>query len=210
MGLFAVYTKFSRWIGTKRFSYTRPHLSRFIKTALLPVFAIIFVSSMSAYIQISILDNDSAMASIISQNHVQDINNEMQIDPQDTFAKILNSITIIVIGFTIARLIPIILNKRQKTGLEVEDFERWKDMRGFDDDKDDLFHQLFEWVPPKKKPEDLTQEEFESMLQTDEGRLKLEQFRTSKGQSIGTFKASHQRPIRGMEKIRKKKVSQLF
>ena len=149
VGLFAFYTKFSHWIDTKKLSYMRPHLSKFIKTALLPVFAIIFVSSMSVYIQISLLD-DSAIASIVSQN--DNIVTDSQIDPRDTFTKILNSITIIVIGFTIARLIPTILNKRQKIGLEEEDFEKWKDMRGFDDDKDDLFHQLFEWIPPKKVP----------------------------------------------------------
>ena len=208
VGLFAFYTRFSHWVDTKKLSYTRPHMSKFIKTALLPVFAIIFVSSISGYIQISILD-ENAIASIVSQNGSAAVG-DAQIDPRETFAKILNSITIIVVGFTIARLIPIILNKRQKTGLEREDFEKWKDMRGFEDDQDGLFHRLFEWIPPKKIPEGLTKEEFDSMLQTDEGRLKLEQFRTSKGQSIGTFKPINKDPYEEWKRSERKKYHTYF
>jgi len=63
------------------------------------------------------------------------------------------------------------------------------DMRGFEDDPQGFFHKLFEWIPPKKTPKDMEEEEFQKMLQTPEGRETLEQFRTSKGQSIGTFKS---------------------
>ena len=35
-----VYRKFSQWIKTQKSSYTRPHLSRFARTAMLAFFAI--------------------------------------------------------------------------------------------------------------------------------------------------------------------------
>ena len=40
-------------IGQKsqKFSYTRPHLSRFVRVAILPFFAIALISSTNAYIQ---------------------------------------------------------------------------------------------------------------------------------------------------------------
>ena len=49
-----------------------------------------------------------------------------------TFAKILNTINILVIGYTISHLIPIALNKARKIKtLEREDFEKWKEYEGF-------------------------------------------------------------------------------
>jgi hypothetical protein len=80
----------------------------------------------------------------------------------------------LVIGYTISHLIPIGLNKREKTELEKEDFDSWFEMRGFVDDKDDLFHKLYKWVPPKVIPEDIGEEEFNEMLKTQEGMLDLE------------------------------------
>ena len=41
---------------------------------------------------------------------------------------------------------------------------------------DDLFHKLYKWIPPKQKPDDLTEEEFNSYLQTEEGVLYLGKF----------------------------------
>ena len=207
IGLFAFYTKFSKWIGAQKISYTRPHLSKFIQTALLPVFAIILVSSISAYIQISVLDEDEITKIISQYEHAE---NSTSIDPRETFAKILNSITIVVIGFAIAKMIPIILNKRQKSDLEKEDYGKWKDMRGFEDDKDGLFHRLFEWIPPKKMPSDMTKEEFDKLLQTKEGRRQLEHFRTSKGQSIGTFKPLKDNPFEEWKKSERAKYEKYF
>ena len=87
-----------------------------------------------------------------------------EISPQEVFAKILNTFNILVIGYTIAHLIPIALTKREKSGLEKEDFDEWFEMRGFVDDKDDLFHKLYKWVPPKIIPEDIEEEEFQNYL----------------------------------------------
>ena len=42
--------------------------------------------------------------------------------------------------------------------------------------KDDLFHKLYKWIPPKQKPDDLTEEEFNSYLQTEEGNSILGEF----------------------------------
>ena len=101
--------------------------------------------------------------------------------------KDLNTINILVIGYTISHLIPIGLNKAEKTKLEAEDFENWKDVKGFKDDEDGLFHKIFKWIPPKTPPEDLTKEEFEKNLQTKDGLNFLENYRTSKGVTIGSY-----------------------
>ena len=87
-----------------------------------------------------------------------------EISPQEVFAKILNTFNILVIGYTIAHLIPIGLTKREKSGLEKEDFDAWFEMKGFVDDKDDFFHKLYTWVPPKITPEDIDDKEFQELL----------------------------------------------
>ena len=66
-------------------------------------------------------------------------------------------------------------------------YEAWKDMRGFLDDDGDLFHKFFKWVPPKKTPEDISDEDFENNLKTEDGRRFLEEFRTTKGLPIGSY-----------------------
>jgi len=172
-----VYRKFSHWIKTQKFSYTRPHLSRFARTAMLAFFAIGLVSSVNVYIQAFELFEEQ---SVISTD---------ELSPSQTFAKILNTINILVIGYTISHLIPIALNKREKTNLEREDFESWKEMKGFRDDDGDLFHKIFKWIPPKILPEDLTEEEFEKNLQTKEGLNFLENYRTSKDVAIGSYES---------------------
>ena len=195
--LFVVYKKFSNWIGSKKISYTRPHLSRFIQTALLPVFAIILVSSVSSYVQFYLLPYD-----VIPP---ENLNSDSDTSSKEIFSKILTTINVIVVGFTVSRIIPIVLNKRKKSELEREDFDAWMDLRGFKDDEGDLFHKLFEWVPPKKSPQDMDENEFEKMLQTKEGRETLEQYRTSKGQPIGTFKPLVDKPFEQWKKSERKK-----
>ena len=187
--LFVVYNKFSKWIGSKKISYTRPHLSRFIKTVLLPVFAIVLVSTMSSYVQLSVLSSDVVVIDTVTED------TKTSVEAKAIFSKILATINVIVIGFAISRIIPIVLKKRKASDLEREDFDAWMDMRGFEDDTEDLFHQLFEWVPPKKAPKDMDEAEFEKMLQTKEGRDTLEQYRTSKDQPIGTFKPLVDKPF---------------
>jgi len=193
-----VYRKFSSWIQTQKFSYTRPHISRFVRTAMLAFFAIGLVSSVNAYIQAFELFDEQAIT----------LTDELS--PSQTFAKILNTINILVIGYTISHLIPIALNKREKTILEREDFESWKELKGFKDDDGDLFHKIFKWVPPKIPPEDLTKEEFEKNLQTKEGLNFLENYRTGKGVSIGSYEKLMSDPFEEWKKAERKKYEKYF
>jgi len=194
----AIYRKFSSWIQTQKFSYTRPHISRFARTAMLAFFAIGLVSSVNAYIQAFELFDEQAVT----------LTDELS--PSQTFAKILNTINILVIGYTISHLIPIALNKREKTILEREDFESWKELKGFKDDDGDLFHKIFKWVPPKMLPEDLTKEEFEKNLQTKEGLNFLENYRTSKDVALGSYEKLVSDPFEEWKKSVRKKYEQYF
>jgi len=193
-----VYRKFSSWIQTQKFSYTRPHISRFARTAMLAFFAIGLVSSVNAYIQAFELFDE------------QDVTLTDELSPSQTFAKILNTINILVIGYTISHLIPIALNKREKTNLEREDFEKWKDLKGFRDDDGDLFHKIFKWIPPKILPEDLTKEEFEKNLQTKEGLNFLENYRTSKDVAIGSYEKLMSDPFEEWKKAVRKNYVKYF
>jgi len=188
-----VYRKFSSWIQTQKFSYTRPHISRFARTAMIAFFAIGLVSSVNAYIQAFELFDEQAVT-------LTD-----DLSPSQTFAKILNTINILVIGYTISHLIPIGLNKAEKTNLEAEDFENWKDVKGFKDDEDGLFHKIFKWIPPKTHPEDLTKEENEKNLQTKDGLNFMENYRTSKGVTIGSYEKMRENPLEEWKKAERKK-----
>jgi len=120
--IFSIYFKFADWISRLKFSYTRPHLSRFIQKAVLPFFALALISTTNFYIQIYDLLDESAIAST-----------EMY-SVKQIFAMILNSINILIIGYTISQLVPIILQKRDLDQKELEDFENWKIKHGFSDD----------------------------------------------------------------------------
>jgi len=170
-----IYRKFSHWIRKKKFSYARPHVSRFVRKAILPLFAIVLITATNAYMQsFSVFDQE-----------LDQIDGELT--PSGVFGKILDTFNILVIAFTISSLIPIALTKREKRGLEKEDYDKWYDNRGFSDDDGDLFHKCFKWNPPKVQPEDLSKEEFEKHLQTKEGRKILENFRTTKGNPLGGY-----------------------
>ena len=192
------YHKFSQWVGTQKFSYTRPHISRFARTAMLAFFAIGLVSSVNGYIQVFELFDE------------QDVTLTDDLSPSQTFAKILNTINILVIGYTISHLIPVALNKREKTIFERDDFESWKDKKGFKDDNGDLFHKIFKWVPPKTPPEDLSKAEFEKNLQTKEGLDFLENYRTSKGVSLGSYEKLVDDPFEEWKKAERKKYEKYF
>ncbi len=176
IGIALGYRKFSSWVGSKKFYYKRPHFSRFVRRAVLPFFAIALITAINVHIQTGVLLGEDL--SIVGDE---------EISPQEVFAKILNTFNILVIGYTISHLVPIALTKREKSGLEKEDFDAWFEMRGFVDDKDDLFHKLYKWVPPKITPEDIDEEEFQKLLKIEEGRHQLEQFRTTKGNPIGGY-----------------------
>ncbi len=174
-----VYRNFSWWVKSQKFNHTKPHVARFSRKIILPFLAIALISSVNVYIQaFELFDDESANSMILEDG---------QLSPKDVFAKILNTMNILVIGYTISQLVPIALMKRDSSKLEKEDFEAWKEMRGFVDDEEGFFHKLYKWVPPKQTPEDLTDEEFQNYLQTDKGLEFLEAFRTSKGIPIGSY-----------------------
>ena len=183
------YHSFGKWMYRTEFSYTRPHVSRFARTAMLAFFAIGLVTSINVYIQWTSSDDYEPW----------------QGEAIQTFAKILNTINILVIGYTVSQLIPIALNMAEKAKLEEEDFEKWKSLKGFKDDEDDLFHKIFKWIPPKIPPEDLTKEEFEKNLQTKEGLNFLENYRTSKGVTIGSYEKLVKKPNEEWQKAERKK-----
>jgi len=184
------YRGFGKWMSSKKFSYTRPHVSRFARTVMLAFFGIGLVTGVNLYMQIEVM---LGVGSDFSDEAIQ------------TFEKIINTINILVIGYTISHLIPIALNKREKTNFEEEDFEKWKDLKGFKDDEGDLFHKIFKWIPPKTPPEDLTNEEFEKNLQTKEGLNFLENYRTSKGVTIGSYEKMEKDPLEEWKKAERKK-----
>ena len=175
LAIVVAYRAFSSWVRAQKIYYQRPHLSNFLRNAVLPLFAIALISSTNAYIQGS---------DLLNEEHF--IRGE-DVTAEEIFAKMLNTFNILVIGYTISHLAPIALNKRDKSILEKEDFDAWFEMRGFPDDPKGLFHRLYKWVPPKITPEDMTDEEFKKNLETKEGRIFLEQFRTTKGNPIGGY-----------------------
>ncbi|MBA4454532.1 MAG: mechanosensitive ion channel protein MscS, partial [Nitrosopumilaceae archaeon] len=110
IGIVLGYGKFSGWVKSQKIYYARPHLARFIRRAILPVFAIALITSTNAYMQTSGVFE-------------QDVGGDGDLSAEATFAKILNTFNILVIGYTVSHLIPIALTKREKSTLEKEDFD---------------------------------------------------------------------------------------
>ena len=194
-----IYYKFSHWILSQKFNYTRPHISRFVRKAVLPFFAIALVSSINVYIQTTELFEGENI-----------IKSTDELDPAEKFAKILNSINILVIGWTISHLVPITLTQRDKSILERKDYKKWYDMQGFSDDDGDLFHKSFKWVPPQTTPYDMKDDEFQKYIQTKEGLKFLEKYRTSKGLSIGSYDKRADDPFEIWKKSERKKYEKYY
>ena len=193
-----IYRKFSHWVRKKQFSYSRPHVSRLIRKAILPFFAIALITATNAYIQsFSVFEEELDVV-------------EGELTASGVFAKILNTFNILVIGYTISQLIPVALNKRDKSTLEKEDYDKWFENRGFIDDDGDLFHKCFKWVPPKVQPEDLSKEDFEKHLQTKEGLKFLEEFRTTKGNPLGGYEKLVDDPFEIWKQSERKKYEKYF
>ena len=198
IGIVIAYRKFSFWVGSQKFYYKRPHFSRFVRRAVLPFFAIALITAINIHVQTGVL---------LGEDPIID---GAELTAQETFAKILNTFNILVIGYTISHLIPIALTKREKSILEKEDFDAWFEMRGFVDDKDDLFHKFYVWVPPKITPEDFDEEEFKEMLKTKEGKQYLENFRTTKGNPIGGYEKLVSNPFEEWKKSEREKYEKYF
>jgi len=189
-----VYHKFSHWIRSQKFNYTQPHISRFVRKAVLPFFAIALVSSINVSIQTAELFGEGIGDGSGSA---------------EKFAKILNSINILVIGWTISHLIPIALTKRDKSMLEREDYEKWQDMRGFPDD-DNLFHKCFKWSPPQTTPYDMKDEEFKKHIQTEDGLKFLEKYHTSRGLPVGSYDKLIDNPLEEWKKSERAKYKKYY
>ena len=202
IGIMMVYRIFSNSIKRKKFNYARPHLSRFVRVGVLPFFAIALITSMNVYIQSFDLAGEVAAS---GTGAAQGAAGLQGLSIADTFAKILNTINILVIGYSVAHLIPIMITKKDKSDLEKEDFAAWKDMQGFRDDEGDLFHKLFKWVPPKQEPEGMSDEEFAELLKTEEGRKRLEAFRTAKGLPIGSYEKLVDEPFEDWKESERQK-----
>ena len=200
VGIIAIvlaYSKFSGWVKSQKIYYTRPHLSRFIRQAVLPFFAIALITSTNAYMQTyGLFGEDQAI--------------DEELSAEATFAKLLNTFNILVIGYTISHLIPIALTKRDKSILEREDFDVWFDYRGFSDDVGDLFHKMYKWIPPKVVPEEIPEDEFNKSLQTKEGLQYLEQFRTTKGNPIGSYEKLVKDPFEQWKKSERVKYEKYY
>lgn len=208
--IFSIYFKFSNWVRMLKFSYTRPHLSRFIRKAILPFFALALISSTNFYIQIYDLFDESEVSS--PSVHIV----------KETFAKILNSVNILIIGYTVSQLVPAIIRKYDSDRKEKEDFESWKIKHGFSDDScgkcdicsgkrygicentPDLFHEIFRWMPPTEIPAEFTKEEFKKYLDTEDGRRHLENHRIN-GMSIGSYQAMIKDPFKKWKEVEREK-----
>ena len=195
-GIVIGYRKFSFWVLSRRFYYQRPHISRFVRRAALPFFAIALITVINAHIQGNILSGGAVSAE--------------DLHAQEVFAKILNTFNILVIGYTVAHLIPIMLAKREKSIQEKGDFDAWFEMRGFVDDAEDLFHRVYKWVPPKIRPEEIEEEEFTEWLKTEEGVKRLEEFRTTKGNPIGGYEKLVDDPFEEWKKSERVKYDKYY
>lgn len=171
--------RISKWIETKKISYTQPFATEFVKKTLLSLFAIALFVSADVYIQVFELFD--------TQVAIDAANAYETLTPRETFAKILDTIVILVIGHTVVHLIPIFIAKRESNKIEKQDYKEWVKRKGFADDKDDLFHQLFKWNPPKHKPAEIPQDEYIEKMKTPEGIRSLENRYTSKGMPIGNY-----------------------
>ena len=194
--------KLSVVLDTKKFSYTRPYATEFIKKIMLSLFAIVLIVSVTGYIQVFELFD--------SQNAIRAANADEEFTPRETFAKILNTFVILVIGYTVAQLIPIILSNNEIKKMEKHDYQEWIHLRGFSDDKQNLFHSLFEWTPPKHGPSDMPEEEYQEKLKSVEGRKFLENYYTSKGIPIGSFKQIKPKAFETWKKSERGKYEKYF
>jgi len=197
-----VYNKFRRWTRTKKFSYSKPILAEIVRRAVLPIFALALISSINIYIQtFELFDNSTE---ILKEQSL------VELTPAEVFAKLLNSLNILVVVFTLGHVITILLEKHEKLKWEKIDFKSWRELNGFKDDKDDLFHKCYRWIPPKHPPEEISEKEFQELLKTEDGRLYLEKFTTGGGSRIGSFEKLVKNPFSEWQKSEQKKYEKYY
>ena len=179
ISIIILHYRFSIWIGSRKIAYTNSHLTRIIKRTLFPLLAVTILLSGTIYIQYFELFNQEI--------YIQLADASEDLTPREVFAKILHTILILVLTYVISKIIIVIFTKREKSILERQDFELWKEMRGFEDDENNLFYRLFKWNPPTILPQGMKRNEFQNYLKTDEGRQKLERYRTPNGLPVGSY-----------------------
>ena len=193
-----IYHRFSLWVRKKKFSYARPHVSRFVRKAILPFFAVALITGTNTYMQsFAVFDEELVLI-------------DGELTPSGIFAKILDTFNILVIGWTVAQLIPIILQKRDKSSSEQTDYESWNEMHGFPDDEGDLFYKCYKWIPPKTTPYDMEDEEFQKLIQTKEGLQFLEKYRTARGLAVGGYEKLVDDPYETWKQSEKEKYEKYF
>ncbi|MEX2191905.1 MAG: mechanosensitive ion channel domain-containing protein [Nitrosarchaeum sp.] len=197
-----IYQKFKHWTITKKFSYSNPMLAEIIRRAVLPILALSLISSINFYIQTFEL--------FVEPTEILQEQMNPELTAGETFAKILNSMNILVMAFTTGHIITILLEKNKKLKSEKEDFKAWRDLNGFVDDEDDLFHRCYRWIPPKRSPEDIDEDKFQDLLKTKEGRIYLEKFTTSGGARIGSYEKLVKDPFSEWKKSEQKKYEQYY
>ncbi len=197
-----LYRKFRSWSRRKKFSYSNPLLAEVVRRATLPILALMLISSMNFYIQTFELFDDPTQ--------VLDEDGKNQLTAAETFAKLLNSMNILIIVYTVGHFITIALEKSEKMKLEKEDYKIWRDMGGFKDDKDDLFHRCFKWIPPKHPPEDMSEKEFRDLLKTKEGVDFLEKYTTSTGSRIGSYQKLVKDPFKEWQQSEREKYEEYY
>lgn len=196
------YRRFRSWSRRKKFSYSNPLLAEVVRRATLPILALMLISSMNFYIQTFELFGDSTS--------FLDESKKDRWTAAETFAKLLNSLNILIIVFTVGHFITIALEKSEKMKLEREDFKFWREIGGFKDDKNDLFHRCYKWIPPKHPPEDMSEKEFQELLNTKDGRDFLEKYTTSTGSRIGSYQKLVKDPFKEWQKSEREKYEQYF
>ncbi len=197
-----LYRKFRSWSRRKKFSYSNPLLAEVVRRATLPILALMLISSMNFYIQTFELFDDPIQ--------VLDEDGKNQLTAAETFAKLLNSMNILIIVYTVGHFITIALEKSEKMKLEKEDYKIWRDMGGFKDDKNDLFHRCFKWIPPKHPPEDMSEKEFRDLLKTKEGVDFLEKYTTSTGSRIGSYQKLVKDPFKEWQQSEREKYEEYY
>lgn len=197
-----VYKKFRQWTRTKKFSYNKPILAEIVRRIVLPILALALISSINIYIQTFELFDDP--------NEIVKEQISAELTPAETFAKLLNSINILVIAFTLGHVITILLEKAEKLKLEKEDFKVWRELNGFKDDDGDLFHKCYKWIPPKRPPEEISDEEFQNYLKTKDGRDFLEKFITASGARIGSYEKLVKDPFSEWQKSEQQKYEKYY
>lgn len=180
------------WITTKSFYYKRPHVARFVSRVALPLLGIVLVTVMNTQIQTGFLWGAG----------------EAVVD--DLLILLLNSLNILVVGYAVAHLIPIVMSNLEKRHMEEADYAIWFERRGFSDDPDGLFERLYKWIPPPHPPEDIDPELFKSMLQTKEGRAYLERYNTGHGNPVGSYVKQHKHPFREWQKSERQKYAKYY